>query len=113
MFMFILSRLIYTAGTGKKRSLSESRGDHLGGAKTSKIHSGGPEGVQYNRLIILEGCSVIGVLLYISLLSYHMPKDQTTTTTAMESSTTFDNSTYFHFSASLNIIVPSSYCGCD
>jgi hypothetical protein len=66
MFMFILSRLIYTVGTGKKRSLSESRGDHLGGAKTSKIHSGGPEGVQYNRLITLEGCSVIGVLLYIS-----------------------------------------------
>ena len=65
MFMFILSRLIYTAGTGKKRSLSESRGDHLGGGQNQQNSLGGPEGVQYNRLIILKGCSVIGVLLYM------------------------------------------------
>jgi hypothetical protein len=44
--MFILQRLIYTVGTEKKRSLSESRGDHLGGVKTSKNRSVGPEGVQ-------------------------------------------------------------------
>ena len=35
----------------------------LEGVKTSKIRSGGPGSVQYNRLIILEGCSVRGVSL--------------------------------------------------
>lgn len=34
------------------------------GFKTSKKCSGGPGGVQYNRLIIKEGCSVSEVLLY-------------------------------------------------
>ena len=44
MFMFILSRLIYTAGTGKKRSLSESRGDHLGGGQNQQNSLGGTGG---------------------------------------------------------------------
>ncbi len=35
------------------------------GCKTSKIRSGGPESVQYNRVFIKEGCSVREVLLYI------------------------------------------------
>jgi hypothetical protein len=35
------------------------------GCKTSKIRSGGPEGVQFNRLFIKEGCSQREVSLYI------------------------------------------------
>jgi hypothetical protein len=39
--MFILQRLIYTVGTEKKRSLSESRGDHLGGGQNQQKSLGG------------------------------------------------------------------------
>jgi hypothetical protein len=34
--VFILQRLFYMVGTEKKRSLSESRGDHLGGVFTNR-----------------------------------------------------------------------------
>jgi hypothetical protein len=42
--MFISSRLIYTAGTGKKRSLSESQSDHLGGDQNQLNSLGGTGG---------------------------------------------------------------------
>ncbi len=51
MLMFPLQRLIYTAGTEKKRSHSESRGDHIGGDQNQQNSLGGT-----------GGCSVIEVL---------------------------------------------------
>jgi len=39
------------------------------GVKTSKNRSEGPESVQYNRLIIKEGCSVLVVLLYSQIIT--------------------------------------------
>jgi hypothetical protein len=67
MLMIILERSMCTAGTEKKRSLSESRGDHIGGGQNQQNSLGGPERVQYNWVIILEGCSVIGVLLWVHM----------------------------------------------
>jgi hypothetical protein len=52
MLMFILERFIYTVGTEKKGSLSESRGDHIGGGQNQQQSLGGT-----------GECSVIGVLL--------------------------------------------------
>ncbi len=51
--------------SGQKNSVHiQNRGViTMEGVKTSKIRSVGPEGVQYNRVITLEGCSVSEVLL--------------------------------------------------
>jgi hypothetical protein len=66
MLMFILKGLIFAVGTQKKSVHIENRGVFIyEGVKTSKIHSVGPEGVQYKKVITLEGCSLLGVLLYM------------------------------------------------
>ena len=40
------------------------KGVHIGGVKASKNRSVAPEGVQYDRLIILKGCSLTAVSLH-------------------------------------------------
>jgi hypothetical protein len=42
--MFILERFIYTAEIERKRSLSESRGDHIGGGQNQRNSLGGTGG---------------------------------------------------------------------
>jgi len=65
MLTFIVQRSIYTAGTEKTVHIQKH------GVKSSKIHS---VGIQYNKVIILEWCSVIKVLLYLSKIYNHHNK---------------------------------------
>jgi hypothetical protein len=51
---------IYTVGTEKKRSLSESRGDHLGGGQNQQKSLGGTGGCS-----VRQGDHFGGVLLYL------------------------------------------------
>ena len=52
----------------KKRVHIQNRGViTLEGVKTSKNRSVGPRTVQYDRVIILEGCSLTGVSLYFHI----------------------------------------------
>ncbi len=55
---------LYSRDQKKAFTIQNHEGITNKGVKTSKIRSVGPAGVQYNRLITNERCSLIEVLLY-------------------------------------------------
>jgi hypothetical protein len=65
---------LYSRDQKKAFTIQNHEGINKEGVEASKIHSVGPAGVQYNRLITNERCSLIEVLLYSVLLWKHSEK---------------------------------------